>query len=156
MVKMCNFQDLKKYEIGHECAMTMGNGIYFHFWNVEVYKIACHDVVWEKNWPNGCRTSSALFHYLLQIEQKIVAMMLISSTDSQRILTKSGMDNLLGSESNLAKSNVKIPNGCHGNEKNIPEAYISGWWSWILVCEAESIISICLPKWAKSTMRFWR
>ncbi len=35
---------------------------------------------------------------------KVVAMMLISSIVSQRILTKSGTDNLSGSESNLAKS----------------------------------------------------
>ena len=45
---------------------------------------------------------------LLQIEQKFVAMMLISSAVSQRILAKSGMDNLLGPENNLAKSEFEF------------------------------------------------
>ena len=40
---------------------------------------------------------------LLQIEQKFVAMMLISSFVSQPILRKLGRNNLSGSESNLAK-----------------------------------------------------
>ncbi len=40
---------------------------------------------------------------LLQIEQKFLAMSLISSAVFQLILMKSGMDNLSGSESNLAK-----------------------------------------------------
>ncbi len=51
--------------------------------------------------------------HLLQIEQKLVAMSLISSAISQRILMKSGRDYLLGSESNLAKSKFE-------NSKRLP------------------------------------
>ncbi len=51
--------------------------------------------------------------YLLQIEQKFVAMSLISSAVFQRIFTKSGMGKVSGSESNLAKSEFE-------NSKRLP------------------------------------
>ncbi len=47
---------------------------------------------------------------LLLIEQKFVAMLLFSSAVFQRILTKLGTDNLSGSESNLAKSELEFEN----------------------------------------------
>ena len=47
------------------------------------------------------------FLHLLQTEQKFVTMLFISLAVSQRILTKSDIDNLSGSENNLVKSEFK-------------------------------------------------
>ncbi len=73
--------------------------IYYVWWNLitENFPQEMFDII-------QFLIAQCVVFYLLQIEQKFMAMSLISFAVFQRILKESSADNLFGSESNLAKS----------------------------------------------------